>query len=215
MEVPGYNCKYVIEHIMTFSKFTIILALVFGLTAPSAFAQVNVNLGANASTSLDGGTFRVNTDGSVEAQVERSGLKQNTAGVEIRNSADVATEDDLDAYEENLLVVNSSIADADSSNKRVALSYWHEGKFLGLFKVKVESRTNAEIGEEDVLTVRTDVPWWAFLVFGLGDVEGDVQYELMSNGQFTADVLDRDNAVARARALEVIASAHAKVSANK
>jgi hypothetical protein len=66
-----------------------------------------------------------------------------------------------------------------------------------------------------VLTVRTDVPWWAFLVFGLGDVRGDVQYELLSNGQFTADVLDKENALARARALEVIVSAHAKVAGNK
>ncbi len=215
MEVLGYYCTYVIEHIMTLSKLTIILALVFGLIAPTAFAQVNVNLGTNASTSANGGTFRVNADGSVGTQMERSGLKENTAGVEIRASADVMTEDDLDAYEENILVVNSSVKDADSSNKRVAVSYMHEGKFLGLFKVKVESRTSAEIGEEDVLTVRTDVPWWAFLVFGLGDVEGNVQYELMSNGQFSADVLDREDAIARARAIETIISAHAKVAGNK
>jgi hypothetical protein len=200
---------------MSLGKLLIVVALSFGLMVPSAFAQVNVNLGAQASSSQNGGTIRVNADGSVGAQTERSGLKENGAGVEIRASADVVTDDDLDAYEENLLVVNSSIADADSSNKRVAVSYWHEGKFLGIFKVRVESRTNAEIGEEDVLTVRTDVPWWAFLVFGLGNVEGDVQYELMSNGQFSADVLDTDNAFARARALEVIISAHAKVAGNK
>jgi hypothetical protein len=200
---------------MSRSKLIIALMLSFGLVVPTAFAQVNVNLSGSASTSANGGTFRINTDGSIGENVERSGLKTNAKGVEIRSASDVMIEDDLDAYEENILVVNSAVADADSSNKRVAVSYWHEGKFLGIFKVKVESRTNAEIGEEDTLTVRTDMPWWAFLVFGLGNVQGDVQYDIMSNDQFSADVLDTENAVARARALDVIISAHAKVAASK
>lgn len=193
-----------------------VLIISFALFTPSVFAQVGVNLGAHASTSSKG-TFKVNTDGSIGAKVqhESSGLTTNALGAEVRASSDVQTEEDLDAYEENLLVVNSAVKDADSSNKRVGVSYWHEGKFLGLFKVKVEARTDAVIGEEDTLTVTTNMPWWAFLVFGLGDVRGDVQYEIMSHDEFSAQVLDRENAVARARAIETIVTAHAKVAGNK
>lgn len=200
---------------MSLRKVTVALILSFVLLTPSAFAQVKVNLSGTASSSASGGTFKINTDGSIGSPRESSGLTTNAKGAEIRSSADVTTQDDLDAFEENILIVNSAIADADSSNKRVAVSYWHEGKFLGLFKVKVEARTDAEIGEEDTLTVTTDMPWWAFLVFGLGDVQGDVQYDIMSNDQFSADVLDIENATARARALDVIIAAHAKVAGNK
>lgn len=198
-------------------RYFTLAVLMFGLFVTPSFAQININVGGGASGSASGGTLRLNADGSVTAssngtsspQVE--GLPRNASGVEIKTAADVATSDDLDAYEDNLLVLDERVADADSSNKRVAISYWHEGRFLGIFPVKVQSRTEAEIGEEDTLTVTTEVPWWSFLVFGLGNVQGDVQIALQANGEFSANVLARDDANARARALEAITSAHASV----
>lgn len=188
--------------------------LVTLFAAAPAAAQIRIDADAGARANLEGSTVRLSADGSVSqnaSTTEREGLPRNAAGIEIRAAAQVYTDEDLNAYEENLLVVNRNVADADSSNSRVAVSYWHEGRFLGLFKVKVESRTTAEIGDEDVLTVRTDMPWWSFLVFGLGNVQGDVQYALQSDGEFSKNVLAREDAQARARALEAIMTAHANV----
>lgn len=199
------------------SKFIVPFLIMFAVVVP-AHAQLRVNVGAGATSSVQGETLKLNADGSVSATAQASstasveGMPRNSLGAEIRTALDVITEDDLDAFEENILVLNPKIEDADSSNKRVAVSYWHEGRFLGIFPVKVQSRTDAEIGEEDTLTVTTHVPWWSFLVFGMGNVQGDVQVKLQSEGQFSSDVLNREDAAARARAIETIVSAHAGVA---
>lgn len=203
---------------MTVSKFVMVVALAFLMTTP-AFAQIRIDAGLGATSSASGGTIRLNADGSITATSatgtsnnQLEGLPRNSAGVEIRTAEDVVTDDDLNIFEENLLIINEHVADADSSRKRVAVSYWHQGRFLGIFPVKVQSRTEAEIGDEDILTVTTEVPWWSFLVFGLGNVQGDVQVALQADGEFSANVLNREDAPARARALEAIASAHASVA---
>lgn len=203
---------------MTVSKFVMVVALAFLMTTP-AFAQIRIDAGLGATSSASGGTIRLNADGSITATSatgtsnnQLEGLPRNSAGVEIRTAGDVVTDDDLNIFEENLLIINEHVADADSSRKRVAVSYWHQGRFLGIFPVKVQSRTEAEIGDEDILTVTTEVPWWSFLVFGLGNVQGDVQVALQADGEFSANVLNREDAPARARALEAIASAHASVA---
>lgn len=195
-----------------------VVALAFLMTTP-AFAQIRIDAGLGATSSASGGTIRLNADGSITATSatgtsnnQLEGLPRNSAGVEIRTAEDVVTDDDLNIFEENLLIINEHVADADSSRKRVAVSYWHQGRFLGIFPVKVQSRTEAEIGDEDILTVTTEVPWWSFLVFGLGNVQGDVQVALQADGEFSANVLNREDAPARARALEAIASAHASVA---
>lgn len=196
--------------------FILALALSFVLVTPAYAQGLKIDLGAGATTSASGGTIRLNASGSAGVKAtttELEGMTRNSLGAEIKTAGDVITDDDLNAFEENLLIVNHDVADADSSNKRVAVSYWHEGRFLGIFKVRVQSRTTAEIGEEDTLTVTTEMPWWGFLVWGMGDVQGDVGLALQSDGQFSANVLNREDANARARALEAIASAHAKVAA--
>jgi hypothetical protein len=204
---------------MKMSKLMLALLLTLSIATPAA-AQLRIDVGAGATSSAQGGTIRLNADGSVSATgstatttVELEGLPRNSLGAEIRTAADVVTDDDLDAYEDNLIVIDSAVADADSSNKRVAISYWHDGRFLGIFPVRVQSRTEAEIGEEETLTVTTDMPWWSFLVFGIGNVQGDVQMELQANGQFSSNVLNKEDPNARARALEAILNAHASVAA--
>jgi len=208
---------------MKFSTLVLALLVAAAASVPTVYAQtglqvdvgsgIKANTGSGSASTTQGGTIRINTGSKKEE--ERSGLLKNALGIEVRSSADVMSDEDLDSYEENLLVTNASVADADSSNKRVGVAYWHEGRLLWVFPVKVQSRTDVEIGEEENLSISTDMPWWSFLVSGLGNVKSKVEAALMSNGQFTADVLAASDAKARARALEAIASAHARVAAGE
>lgn len=197
---------------------TCLLALLaFSIAAPSASAQTRLDLGAGVDASVGTG-IRANATASATAtatttEQERTGLLKNQFGMEIRSAAEVTTEEDLDAFEENLLVADSSIADADSSQKGVGISYWHEGRFLVFIPVKIQSRTEARAGESNEVVIKTEMPWWSFLVSGLAGVQKKVQEELTANDQFSADVLASSDAHARARALEAIASAHANASA--
>lgn len=196
------------------TKTFLALTLAFLLTSSPTYAQSGLDVGVHASVGSLG------ADGSLKATVtstttsERMSLLKNALGAEIRSSADVATDDDLDAYEENLLAIDARLTDADSSNSRVAVAYKHHGRLLWLFPVTIESRTTIEIGTEDTLTIGTKAPWWSGLVADYGGIREQVELELMADGTFTTNVLASEDPKARAAALEAMAAAHARAAAN-
>jgi len=207
---------------MTIFKTVFVLVLMSAFIAPTVHAQVGaqVEVGGGASAGVGNGasvdaTTGVKAGATTSSPVqlrEETGVPKNALGVEIRSSADVITNADLNAYENTILLTDSNIEDADSSSKQVSVAYWHPGRFLGIFALDIRSETKVTHDDESTITIKTHMPWWSFLVTGLGNVASSVQTELLASADFSANASASDNSQARARALEAIVAAHAHVS---
>lgn len=189
----------------------------------SGTTTINVGGGADDSgdTPDDSDATGTPSQGSAgdDANTTTSGsgsvnLRTNALGIAITGSAQVTTDEDLQIYQENLRTEDSGFANADlDSDEDVDVAYWHEGKFLGLFPVKVESHTVVAMGSDGNVNVETHMPWWNFFVTGTGSVAADVDSELESSSMIENDFKMGGSAGAKARILEAVANAHASARA--
>ena len=182
--------------------------LLFALFTPVAHA---------ASLTADAGVVAQAVDVGIDVQMDvATGTPSDSSagddadlGVSVMSSSDVADEDDLERYQTSLkgedAYYDDAVMDADGY---IAISYYHEGRFLGLVPVQVKSHTTVATNTDGQVTVKTHMPWWNLFVSGTADIASDIDARLAGSGTLASDSKMTDNAAAKARIIEAVVQAH-------
>ncbi len=198
------------------------LALTVGATGSTdAAVQTGVNVGASSNTSgtASSSTAGSNTSAGDTASGDVTGslgvtLSANAQGVVVSTPAQVSSDSDLAVYSSNVVKSNDSVRAVDtSSSDKVSVSYTHQGRFLGIFPVRVTSKTDVAVGVDGKAVVTTHMPWWNIFVTGTHTVSSDVDSSLSSSSSVAANLSANASASERARVVEDIINAHAQADA--
>lgn len=151
-------------------------------------------------------------------------LEINAAGVTVVSASQVETEADLAVFSANVAVNNDAVSDVridseENTELVVSVSYEHEGEFLGFIPVTVTSTTvvdaRADVSE---IEVRSQLPWWSFLVTGVSHTQAELESQIRSNAVVQANASVNASAQAQAEIAEAViaevaahAGAHASV----
>lgn len=148
-----------------------------------------------------------------EAEVEATGTpSQGSAGDDAEEPEKAATDADIRAYADALVLQNTSVAHAEATRKgKTIVEYYHPGKLFGFIDVKVKAKTVVQADESGVVSIRTHLPWWCFLTTGAGEVDEAVDGELSATGSVSMDA-KLPTAAAKVRLIDAITAAHARAS---
>ncbi len=175
--------------------------------------SAGVEVGADADSSVRSDDTSTDDSGTTSGSAGLTGgLRTNALGIEVVSSGQVQTAGDLEVFSENMRERDENIANANARAAGSAdLTYYHKGKLFGLFPVKVKTQTWVTSETDGTVSVNTTLPWWSGFVTGTGKVRSEVDAALANSASLSADMQASADAAARARILDAIASAHAKV----
>lgn len=197
--------------ILNFTKIAVlagILVLPFSVSALTADldTSVKVQTTAMSSTSSQTSTNTVRNNTTVDNTLV-AGLEVNTAGLQIKNSSQVVSDEDLKVYSKNVTLENKSVSSVKADNaEKLEVKYKHAGKFLGIFPVKVTSTTYVD--STSSTKVWTKMPWWNMFVSGTHSVSTSLDTSLKNSTSVTASTETNASAAIRAKAIEAIVNAH-------
>ena len=184
----------------------------WGATAASLYGSASA--GATEQGTLSQAGIEIDTSPYVqlgaEAAVTTSATGTPSEDVEIEEKA--ATDADIRAHADALLLKNASVAHAEGTRKgKTVVEYYHPGKLLGFMEVKVKAKTVIEADESGVVSVKTHMPWWNFLVSGTSEKGRAVDGELSATGSVMMDA-KLPTAAAKVRLMDAMVAAHARAA---
>jgi hypothetical protein len=166
--------------------------------------DVRTDTGGNSSTGEEVRTASTSTTVDVE-----------TSAGSVRTAFDVATENDLAIYSESLRSEDSNIDQAEADvNGDVVLTYYHPVRLFGIVPMQAKTKTVVSVNNNGMLVTRTSMPWWGFFAVGTGSIASAIDTEIANSGEVLTDMKLSGSAAARARVLEAVAEAHARLRAS-
>jgi hypothetical protein len=133
----------------------------------------------------------------------------------VRSAVNVSTEEELAAYGESLRSYDEHIDQVEANvDGDVVLTYYHPVRLFGVIPLQAKTKTVVSVNNNGLLEAKTHLPWWSFLATGTGSVASSIDAVLANSGEVLTDMKLEGNATARARVLEAIAEAHARVRAS-
>lgn len=202
--------------ILNFTKITVLagmLTLPFFAYAVTADlnppVKVQTTVASSTSSQVGTSTSSIRNNTTVDNTLV-AGLEVNTAGVQVKNSNQVSSEEDLKVYSKNVILQNKNVSSVKTDSvEKVEVKYKHAGKFLGIFPVRVTFTTYIDGTKEN--KVWTRMPWWNMFVSGTHSVSTSLDTSLKNSTTVTASAEANASAAARAKAVEAIISAYANL----
>jgi len=187
---------------------------------------LDVSVSASANTRANTGTstsvrqneeMQANTNTRSQNGMSASFLV-NALGIAVTSSSQVESDTDLEIFAENIRVEKNGAARVEvSSNNdesRVEVIYTHRGKFLGLIPINLRSTTEVIARADSEAEVRSNLPWWSFLVANKNYSKADIESRIKNNTAIQANATMDASAHTKARLAEaVLAEIEAHASA--
>jgi hypothetical protein len=146
-----------------------------------------------------------------DAAAKNSSLRLNSAGVAIVSANQVTSQADLEVFAENIVKVNKSESvtkvEIDSKNDgevEIKVAHKGDGRFLGFMPVTLTTTVVVEVSENGNLEVRSDLPWWSFLVAKKAYNKTDLETRIANNETIQANAQVNASAAAQARIAEAV-----------
>lgn len=171
-----------------------------------------VTLDVNTNLDSATGTMYINTDTNTNLDADNQ--------IIIMSSSQVKSETDLKSFALNAKSTDENIEDVEIENyndgeSNVAVTYKHEGMFLGLFPVTINSDTVVSTKSDTKSEIKTSLSWWSFLVTKINYNKEDLETKLKSNSTIKSNTKINASAMAKAQIAEsVIAEVQSNASLN-
>lgn len=176
-----------------------------GPAEQGVLSQAGIDIGVSPAIELDAEAY-------VDVTTTATGTPSEGSAGDDAEEEKAATDADIRAYADALVLANASVAHAEGTRKgKTVLEYYHPGKLFGFMEVKVKAKTVVEADESGVVSVKTRMPWWNFLVTGTGEVGEAVDGELSATGSVSMDA-KLPTAAAKVRLIDAMAAAHARAA---
>lgn len=200
---------------------TLTTNIAIGLLAIVAFAPWSAGAASLYGGATGDGTFSqagIDVDASVGVSAGATGTpsagsagddSSSNPGIEVEEEA-AATDKDIAAHGEILRTKNAAVAHAEGTRKgETIVEYYHAGKLFGFMPVKVKAKTVVSADESGVVSIKTHMPWWNFLVSGTGETNKVVDGELTGSGAVSMDA-KLPTAASKVRIMDAVVAAHAR-----
>jgi|SRR3989344_5738237 len=170
----------------------------------STMALVDVNIGANSSTTVDSSaTIEVGAD------------------IEVGSSLQVNSDADLEIFSENIVAENDGVAKVKISSEgeeesQVIVFYKQHGKLFGFIPVTIRSKTVVESDRDSEVIVKSSLSWWGFLVAKADYNKAELESKIRDNLVVRENIKVDASASAKARVAEAVVTeiqAHAATQA--
>ncbi len=186
-------------------------------SAKSNLAIIDVNTGANYSTSVESDSKveitnttiqSSNTEVEVDSDTDAE-LKLNVFGIAVVSATQVNTDADLKVFSENVTKKNGNVAKVEVSaegktESEVKVIYRHRGKLLGFIPVTVRSKTEVLAEADANLAVSSHLSWWSFLVAKTNYDRAELESQIRENTIVKANAKVDASAGAKARVAEAV-----------
>jgi len=165
------------------------------------------NLDLNGNIEADArGDFESDADSQSESNTM---LKINSSGVAITSASQVNSDEDLEVFSSNVSSENNLVSDVqiESENdgtSEVEVMYKHAGRLFGIFPIMVTTKTVVETKADGEVEVKSQRPWYSFLVSGESYSQSEVESRIKNNSTVKANATVNASASAKAQIAEAI-----------
>lgn len=110
----------------------------------------------------------------------------------------------------NISSINKEVANVDVNSKNpekteVKIMYKHKGKLLWFIPVTVKSTTTVDMQKDSAIEVKSNLPWWSFLITGENYNRANLESSIKNNTIVQAGVNTNINASAQSKAKVALA----------